>query len=356
MVVRVVLQKLLRNAAMDGVDLFRRLDPPGGDTLIGDVTRIDAVLSEVRSNLLADLAVPTTVSGWRAQALFASLVAALDACELMTLVDTGDVYYDGPSVKPPDYFLSLRSGKRILVDVKAVELRKEDPLAMPIKFGASEVERMRRFGELFAADVLLAFYYSAIPLWSLIPLDELVPGPGGGYRTTVKESILRNQIALLGDLAIGTRPSLECIIRPDTTRPNGVDSSGALHFVVGSVEYQLGGMPVTSDEGRRVLNFLMLYGGWEDEEEPVLNGGELVELRFTARPPEDTGQGFEIVGSLSSMYSRMFESTTSSALGITALDMAIAPGSLVSLIPHDYDVPDVPLWRLQISPSSDATN
>jgi hypothetical protein len=352
----VVLEKLPRNAAMDGVDLFRRLDPPGGKTLIGEQERIDAVLGEVKSNLLADLAVPSTVRGWRAQALFASLVAALDECELMTFVDTGDVYYDGPSVKPPDYFLCLRSGKKILVDVKAVELRSEDPLEMPIKFGAAEVDRMRRFGDLFGAEVFLAFYYPMMPLWSLIPLSELVAGPGGGYRMTVKESILRNQIALLGDLAIGTLPSLECIIRPDTSQPHVVDGSGELTFAVGSIEYRLDGSLVTSDEGRRVLNFLMLYGGWEDIEEPVLNGDELVELRFTARPPEDTGQGFEIVGSLSSMYSRMFESSTSSSLGITALDMPIAPGSLISLIPHDYDVPDMPLWRLHLSPAPDTAD
>jgi hypothetical protein len=324
--------------------------------LIGDEARIDAVLGEVRSNLLADLTVPSTVHGWRAQALFASLVAALDECELMTFVDTGDVYFDGPSVKPPDYFLCLRSGKRILVDVKAVELPSEDPLSMPIKFGATEVERMRRFGDLYGVEVFLALYYPAMPMWSLLPLDDLVAGPGGGYRTTVKESILRNQIGLLGDLTIGTLPSLECILRPDTTKPHYLEGSNEISFVVGSVEYRLDGSPVASDEGRRVMSFLMLYGGWADEEEAILEGDELVEMRFTARPPEDTGQGFEVVGSLSSMYSRMFESSTSTPLGVTASDMRIAPGSLISLVPHDYDVPDMPLWRLQLSPASDSTS
>jgi len=236
-----VLQKLPRNAAMDGVDLYRRLDQPGSTGGLADPARVDAVLDEVRRSLLADLGTEPTVRGWRAQALFASLVAALDECDLMTLVDTGDIYFEGASVKPSDYFLHLRSGQRILVDVKSVELRGDDPLAMPVKFGAVEVERMRRFGELFGADVYLALYYPSMPLWTLVRLDDLRAGPGGGPRILVRDSLFQNQLSLLGDLYVGIESPLELVLRPDFSMPNHVDSSGRAEFTVGAVELRIGG-------------------------------------------------------------------------------------------------------------------
>jgi hypothetical protein len=185
-----VLSKLPRNAAMDGVDLYRRLDETGQTSDLADPTRVDKVVDEIRESLLKDLSRPSTVRGWRAQSLFASLVAALDECDLMTLVDTGDIYFEGPSVKPSDYFLHLRSGERILVDVKSVDLRTNDPLEMPIKFGAAEVERMRRFGELFGAEVYLALYFPSLPMWTLVQLSDLRPGPGGGLRILVRDSMM----------------------------------------------------------------------------------------------------------------------------------------------------------------------
>jgi hypothetical protein len=347
-----VLEKLPRNAAMDGVDLYRRLDQSGQSGGLADPARVDAVLNEVRKSLLSDLGTESTIRGWRAQALFASLVAALDACDLMTLVDTGDIYFEGASVKPADYFLHLRSGERILVDVKSIVLREEDPLAMPVKFGKTEVERMRRFGELFGADVYLALYYPTIPMWTLIKLDDLRPGPGGGPRILVRDTFMQNRIALLGDIHIGTAGPLELVLRPDPESPNSVDDDGQAHFAVGAVELRAGGRILASGEAQRLAFFLMQYGGWEVEERPVVDNHSLIELRYVAEPVEDTAQGFEIVGALSSMYSRLFESSTTGPSGMTALDIDVRPGMLVSLVPHDYESTELPLWRLQLQPAS----
>ena len=96
----------------------------------------------------------------------------------------------------------------------------------------------------------------------------------------------------------------------------------------------------------------MLYGGWEVEELPSLDGDQLAELRYVAQAVEDTGQGFETIGSLSSMYSRLFESSTTGPAGTTALDISVRPGMLVSLVPHDYTSSELPLWRLHLQPAS----
>ena len=347
-----VLSKLPRNAAMDGVDLYRRLDQYGQKGAVTDPGRVNKVVDEIRKSLLKDLASKSTVRGWRAQSLFASLVAALDECDLMTLVDTGDIYFEGPSVKPADYFLHLRSGERILVDVKSVDLRTEDPLGMPVKFGAAEVDRMRRFGELFGADVYVALYFPSLPMWTLVHLDDLRTGPGGGRRILVRDSMMQNKIALLGDVHLGVESPLELVLCPDPSLANHVDSNGKASFTIGAVELRAGGKLLSSKAAQQLAYFLMHFGGWEANERVSVEKHQLVELRYVAEPVEDTGEGFEIVGSLSSMYSRLFESSTTGPGGPTSLDISVRPGMLISLVPHDYASTEFPLWRFQLQPNA----
>jgi len=353
-----VLKKLPRNAAMDGVDLYRRLDEPGDGSVLGDPARIEAFIGELRTNLTASLTTPSTVAGWRAQALFASLVAALDECDLMTLVDAGEVYYADDSVKPPDYFLHLRSGKRMLVDVKNVALREQDSFDTPVKFTSSEVTRMREFGDRFGADVFLALYVPIMATWLLVDIDDLTDGPGGGKRITIQNAILRNQLHLLGDKYVGTAYPLEFVMRRDPSAssvPEPKDEGGkqTFQFKVGSVELLAGGVPITDPQERRILHFFMLYGPWNEEEIPLIVDGELVEIRFKFTPDEIREGGKELLGTLASMYSRMFEYNTSDETGPLALDINVEPGTLVTLIPHDFDFANatLPVVLLTVHPA-----
>ncbi|MDQ0727471.1 hypothetical protein [Microbacterium sp. W4I20] len=353
-----VLKKLPRNAAMDGVDLYRRLDDPGDGSALGDPARIEAFVDELRSNLTDNLKTPSTVAGWRAQALFASLVAALDECDLLTMVDTGEIYYADASVKAPDYFLHLRSGKRMLVDVKNVALRNEDSLDMPVKFTQSEVARMREFGDRFGAEVFLALYVPRMATWLLVDIDDLTDGPGGGKRITIQNAILRNQLYLLGDKYVGTAYPLEFVMRHDprvssTPGPKDEDGRRNFQFKVGSVELLAGGVTITDPQERRILHFFMLYGSWNEEEIPLIVDGELVEIRYKFTPDEIHQGGKELLGTLASMYSRMFEYNTSDASGPLALDVDVEPGTLVTLIPHDFDFANatLPLWLLTVHPA-----
>lgn len=343
---------------MDGVDLYRRLDDPEDGSALGDQARIEAVIDELRANLTDNLKTPSTVAGWRAQALFASLVAALDECDLMTMVDTGEIYYADDKVKAPDFFLHLRSGRRMLVDVKNVDLRNEDSLDKPVKFTVSEVARMREFGDRFGAEVFLALYVPRMATWFLVDIDDLSVGPGGGRRITIQDAFLRNQLYLLGDKLVGTAYPLEFVMRQDTSAsstlgPKGEDGKRNAQFQVGSVELLAGGVPITDPHERRILHFFMLYGSWNEEEIPLVVDGELVEIRFRFTPDEIHEGGKDLLGSLASMYSRMFEYNTSDEKGALALDIDVEPGTLVTLIPHDFDFDNatLPLWVITVHPA-----
>ena len=334
---------------MDSVDLYRRLDQGAGAGPVSDPARIDAVVEDIRGALTNALQAPSTVRGWRAQALFGSIVAALDGCELMMLIDSGEIFFDGESVKAPDYFLRLRDGRRVLVDVKADD-RVPDSIDLAVKYSASEIRRLRRFGDLYDAPVFIAVYFEAPVLWVLVPLHRLTEGPGGGYRLTFKETLLYNEMAILGDYMVGTVPPLTWVLKFDPVEPQTRSADGTLSAQVDEVVQFAGGVKLQAPEAEQIASFLMQYGGWENRVENVFEGDRLLEQHRIVEPPEVSEQGFEMVGQLSAMYSRMFEQSTQSTEGPTALDLDVAPGSLVTLIPHDYDLDELPLWRMRVHP------
>ncbi|MDU0366871.1 hypothetical protein RWH45_06560 [Microbacterium sp. KSW4-17] len=343
-----VLRSMNRQATLDGLDLYRRLDRPHPETTVDDDGRITAVLDQLHSDLKVALSRPSVVRGWRAQALFASTVIALDGCEMMTQVDLGEVFVDGDDAKAPDFFLHLRGGRRILVDVKSAKA----PAGVGTlqTFSAKDVARMRRFGDLYAAEVFLAFYFSSMTLWALVSLDDLTCGPGGGYRISFEDVVRLNKMGLLGDRSIGVETPLSFTVFPDASQPNKIDDHGRAELTVGAVSVSVAGRELLEPQDRRVATFLMTYGTWSTAESTQAADGKLLSATWSVAPDELLNEGlqdFEVIGTLSSMYATAFELGTTGPAGYTGLQIEPDPGALIALIPHDYASENLPLWRFE---------
>ncbi|MBF0724052.1 hypothetical protein [Sanguibacter inulinus] len=347
------LEKLPRNAAMDGIDLYRRLDTSARDTEIADPARVDAVVGDIRATLLRDLRVESTVNGWRTQALFASLIASLDSCNLMTFVDTGDIYFDGDSVKAPDYFLSLKDGRRLLVDVKAVRGPRKASLDEAVKFSASEVRRLRRFGELYGVDVFLAIYHSEMFIWSLVSIDDLDRGVGGGFRISLHDCIMLNQFSILGDVQVGSEFPIEMVIRSDGEKWRDVGDDGRIEFTIGAVDFFVASEPLVLRHEKSLAYFLMMYGGWDVDRVDSVSEEGVVEIRFSALP-EERDLAPQMHGPLSTMHSRRYDLATKTSLGVVALDVQEGLGDFEALLPQDYQSITFPIWRFVLKPNVDA--
>lgn len=85
---------------------------------------------------------------------------------------------------------------------------------------------------------------------------------------------MRNQLALLGDRYVGTAYPLEFVLRRDPSEPStlGIDQDGhqSVQFRVSAVELLAGGVPITDPQERRIIQFFMLYGPWNEEEFPLI--------------------------------------------------------------------------------------
>ena len=74
-------------------------------------------------------------------------------------------------------------------------------------------------------------------------------------------------------------------------------------------------------------------------------------VSFVASPADAvSNQEFQIVGRLSSMYTRWFSQATSDGASVTALQVPVEPGALKSIIPYDFDSDRLRMWRFNLQP------
>jgi hypothetical protein len=84
-----------------------------------------------------------------------------------------------------------------------------------------------------------------------------------------------------------------------------------------------------------------------------MNGDIPTAIEYEFSPEQESQQGFEIVGSLSSMFSTFYRhATAKDGNGVAQIHAKSEPGALGQLIPGDYKGNALPLWRLIVHPKA----
>jgi hypothetical protein len=299
-----------------------------------------ASLGEPLTRAVAD---STLLRGLRAEALFAALAVSLGRIELLKEEDAGQAWARRRGLKIPDYCIVLPDGTRFLAEVKHFHQK-----AAPTKaFGLSRsyLTALRTYGELAGCPVKLAVYWSRWNLWTLVPLSACQQ-EGRPPSLSMIRAFKVNEMGILGDLHIGTRFPLRFRVVADPARERAVGDDGKVAFTIGDVELYCADRRLTGKRERNIAMWLLLYGEWQEEATAEISGGELAGVDIIRMPPEDHGQGFEFIGTLSSLFSSMYLSSTSDDDRVTRLGIKVAGGSLGALIPDDYHSDALPLWRI----------
>jgi len=234
------------------------------------------------------------------------------------------------------------------VDVKDLGATTEKGLKKDIKLSGSERRRLERFAELYGAELFVACFLAVMATWVLIPIAAFRERKGGSRAISALDALNVNEMGILGDIAVGVLPPLQVIVHADPAKPSYLDDN-TMNFSPGRTEFWTGAGAVTKRGEKEIIRFMMRYGGWVPEQSADVDptNNRIERLVLTAEPPEDQPeQQWGILGWLSQMYSRFFDSETRNDDGITALDMSIEPGMLTTSIPHDYDSKTLPLLRL----------
>lgn len=343
---------------------FSLFDEDIAGTTMQDARRSRAVLQRMASGLDESLASEGRLHGWRVQNLFEALLVCLGSIRLIVTEDAGSYFFDdaGGPVKPPDFRVVRADGEHLLVEVKNVSPGIHDK----VRVNEKDLDQERRYAELTGARLVLAHYWSGLNQWTVVDASVLVRRDGR-LELPLVDALKANELGLLGDAMIGTRPPLTFDLIADPGKPQqrreSDDNTQEIGFTIGGVEFTCAGRTLADRLEQRIAWFLMLYGRWGSEEVPHLtSAGELERISYVSGPPaEDDSaeqQGFAFVGSLSSMYSTLFNSLTmTDDGGFRRPRLEPDPGVLAALVPADYwsrSSRDLPIWKITQHPASDA--
>jgi hypothetical protein len=346
---------------------YSQFDKPasGTGTTVQDLARRQAVLDTLKAGMDESLANTSRLHGWRVQGLFEAMIVCLGSVQLIVMEDAGAYYYDDShgNVRPPDFRVVREDGQQALIEVKSVKPRTFK--AVPIN--EKDFEQKKRYADLMGTRLLLAHYWSAFNQWTVVDAS-VVERRDGSLVLPVESALMANELGLMGDAMIATRPPLTISFIADPARPQTAQqitpTEDKLGFTIGGVEVSCGGQTLTSPLEKRIAWFLALHGTWEVTRDVELDDAErVVRVNLQTTPPvadeEDAAriarQGFAVVGNLSEMYSAYYNSITLTDTGeVGQLRYEPEPGVLAGLIPADYwesSSRDLPIWTFLVHPS-----
>lgn len=334
---------------------------PGEQRRVSDAARVEATVAQFEAGLRDSLDSPSRIRGWLSDQLFGLVAADLGGCKLVKQEDAGVLFYED-EVKLPDWRLTLLSNENILVEVKA----EDDNHPRASKLRLAEVARLKSYAELNNCPLYIAVHWVAMSMWTLVPIDDYVR-VGNHFEIDLETAFKRDHMcSLLNDRMLGLKPPLEFRL----TLQEVPDEDGAVEFegdpeedgtrklslVTTGVRMFAGGEEMVDKSETDLVWFLVQHARWPCKEEMEEAGGGVWEMAFTMAPDESHAeQGFDIIGALSELYTRMFYSgTTSLEDETTKLSIDVEPGTLPRLVPTDLKSDRLPLWHLRIDPSAPA--
>ncbi len=312
----------------------------------------EELLVSARKSIESALANDAFLYGQLAQSMFEAMVVALGTVKLIKQEDAGAVYGSVPDLKIPDFRIVRADGSPILVEVK--NFNQENPQE-PFSQEVGYVKGLEDYTALNNCELWFAIYWVKWNYWTIVPSAGLVAKDG--IRTiTFGEAVKANCSAAIGDVAIATCSPLRLVLRTDPSPPTSISEDGAerKHLIrISAVEHYSGDHLVRDPLGRKLVEFFWQYGKWQPQPElAILEGDLLTAIEFQWVPEEPTGQGFEFVGNLSSMFSSWFRSRVIDGAGnLSRGKIDISPGFLSALVPENCSETDVPLWVFVQQPS-----
>ncbi len=221
--------------------------------------------------------------------------------------DSGDIYSTGEDVQAPDYRIILKSGQQLFVEVK--NFYPADPLSK-YKIKAEYLNRLKAYSSLFGIELKLAVYWTKWNIWTLSALTCLEQD-ASNYFLNFTDAILKNEMGLLGDMSIGLVPPLIFQVMTDPSKPRTIGDDGQVEFTIKKINVVAGGIILEDEDDQNLALSLMLFGDWPEDSRGVVERDQLVSIDFVSEPLERTeDQLFEIIGTLSGIVSRQFNSLT----------------------------------------------
>jgi hypothetical protein len=343
------MKKLKRNPLrFEGFQLFTEYAKKT-ESRIGDASTVASLALELQAEITGALSNKAFLYGHRTQNMFEAMVVSLGAVALVKQEDAGECYAVDAEMGLPDFRIVLGDGTQMLVEVKNFN----GAQTAEYEEKASYLDGLSRYSQLTGCQLRIAIYWRQWNQWTLVPLTAFTR-QGDKLGISFPVAYTKNELAVLGDLFIGTRFPLTLRVTTDSVPVDG--EPGSFRLTIRRVQLFCAGQEITRDDEKAIALFLMMNSNWPQESPASIVDGRVESFEIHATPHEDHGRGFEIVGSLSGLFCSAFAYATTDQQGtLEQLRITVDPGSLGQMIPADYQGEALPLWRFSFLPA-DSTN
>lgn len=248
-----------------------------------------------------------------------------------------------------------KDGRRLLVEVKNFHMK---DFTSRFKRPRGYLRKLEEYAKLNAAELKVAIYFSRVNIWTLLSPEAFFV-EGRHIWIDFAYAMARNEMALLGDRMIKTRPPLTLEFTGDDAEGGArIGEDGRVVATIRAVAMRCAGREIVDPQEQRIAFYLMRFGRWVMETPAKVIAGRLVSWSFTCVPEdgdgEENAQEFRSLGTLSSMVSNAFrEFTVDDETGIIALDVKHDPDMFSLEIPEGYQGTALPLWQIELRPNFD---
>ena len=315
-----------------------------------DPKMAEAFTGVAKETLAEALANDALLYGQRTQNMFEALVVSLGQYTLLKTEDVGVVHPAG-AFTAPDFRIILRDGSQWLIEVKNVH--DTDPGRQRFRIRAADLFKLQNYASAMNYPLKFALYWSRWRVWTLIDASDLVPADDKLGIDMFKAAPL-NDLSQLGDRLIGTTPPLKLRFIADTSKPHSISPDGEAAFTIGEVAVLSGTTEITDTTERNIAWIFMQFGDWVcSEPKAVLNDSELQAIEFEWSPEQQANEGenFEMIGALSSMFSRYYATQTLGDEGVIQTQAELKPDWLAPLVATEEPSTKLPLWRFVMQPN-----
>ena len=316
---------------------------------INQPTTISEFLNSAGSALSDAQADGALMHGQRAQAMFEAMLVSMGAFRMLKLEDNGRVHSDGSYVAP-DFRVVLCDGEQWLIEVKNIYI--PDPRQQSRRImKKAYLEKLEKYSHETGGKLKLAVYWAKWHIWTLVSPDHFADGDEN-VTLDLLTAVKANELGRLGDRMIGTKPPLKFRLLADLTHPISEPGDGSIGFIIGDVQLFCGEQEISDPTERRIAWTFMLYGDWGDTEPEIVTDGEVViGVEYQWWPLQRQNQGYEIIGTLSQIFTRYYSELTVEGQDIVQLHAPQRPGWFSPLVELAHEKKSLPLWVFTLQPS-----
>jgi hypothetical protein len=155
---------------------------------------------------------------------------------------------------------------------------------------------------------------------------------------------------------IGTKPPLKLRFIADPSKPRSLSPTGEVVMTIGRAAVFCGDTEIVDPIERNIAWIFMQFGDWDCGDPQAIHAEhevEAIELIWTPRERPNERERFEMVGTLSSMFSRYYATKTLGEEGVIQTEAELTPGWFAPLVASDHVTIALPLWRFIIQASRD---